>query len=154
MLSNVDLPQPVGPTTATNSPPPMTSVVSRTAVYGFASALRAVNAQVMLSSASAGALFHQGKRFLVALPLNEVGQLRVGSGRQIRGCRLDPREEWKQARFRIRRRHLLHCSIKLAQGFQKFPFSVMHVEPIPHGVAGTKRFSIATTPPAHGICAG
>ena len=33
MLSSVDLPQPVGPTTDTNSPARMRSVVSATAVY-------------------------------------------------------------------------------------------------------------------------
>ena len=32
MFSSVDLPQPVGPTTETNSPAPMRSVVSATAV--------------------------------------------------------------------------------------------------------------------------
>src|SRR5450759_4167745 len=56
MLSSVDSPQPVGPTTDTNSPRPMTSVVSRTAVYAAAPALRAAKVTVMFSSVSAASV--------------------------------------------------------------------------------------------------
>src|SRR6185312_9778292 len=55
MLSSVDLPQPVGPTTETNSPSPIASVTSRTAVYG-AAAPRAEKVQVTFSKETAAGM--------------------------------------------------------------------------------------------------
>src|SRR5215475_445766 len=52
-LSSVDLPQPVGPTTETNSPSATRRVAFATAVYGGPPS-RPANRQVMSSSASAG----------------------------------------------------------------------------------------------------
>src|SRR5258706_4449883 len=51
-LSNVDLPQPVGPTTETNSPSPIESVTSFTAVYAPCPP-RAANVQVIPSRETA-----------------------------------------------------------------------------------------------------
>src|ERR1022692_694802 len=54
-LSRVDLPQPVGPTTETNSPAATARVVSLTAVYRSPLRSRDANAHVTWSSNSAGA---------------------------------------------------------------------------------------------------
>src|SRR5215831_12519117 len=53
-LSSVDLPQPVGPTTETNSPSPMESVTSFTAVY--APPPLPANVQVTLSKWTAAVM--------------------------------------------------------------------------------------------------
>src|SRR3954468_2487857 len=52
-LSSVDLPQPVGPTTETNSPSPTASVTSFTAVYAPAPPPRAAKVQVIRSNSIA-----------------------------------------------------------------------------------------------------
>src|SRR5438132_13576792 len=66
-LSSVDLPQPVGPTTETNSPAPTAIVVSLTAVYPSPSRSREANVQVTCSSSSAGLVTRES-----GLPMSTV----------------------------------------------------------------------------------
>src|SRR6185437_12976884 len=68
-LSSVDFPQPVGPTTETNSPSPIASVTSRTAVYA-AAGPRPAKVQVMLSKETAAGM--------APLPVFRVGLLHKG----------------------------------------------------------------------------
>src|SRR5690242_5117327 len=61
-LRSVDLPQPVGPTTETNSPSPIESVTSFTAVYA-RPPLRAAKVQVMFSKETASGIEDRGSGF-------------------------------------------------------------------------------------------
>ncbi len=63
-FSNVDLPQPVGPTTETNSPWATHSVTSFTAVYALPSPPAVAKAQVMRSNSTAAVIGRASRRML------------------------------------------------------------------------------------------
>src|SRR6266571_6635827 len=79
-LSSVVLPHPVGPTTETNSPSPMSSVASRTAVYRSDESSRELNVHSMCSSARAGsmirAVYRAGSTVFRIRPFHEL--VRIG----------------------------------------------------------------------------
>src|SRR6266850_706818 len=79
-FSRVVLPQPVGPTTETNSPSPTRSVVSRTAVYRSDESSRELNVHSMCSSARAGsmirAVYRAGSTVFRIRPFHEF--VRIG----------------------------------------------------------------------------
>src|SRR5215831_3690697 len=107
-FSSVDLPQPVGPTTETNSPLPTARVVSLTAVYRSPCRSREANAQVTRSRSSAGVLIRQTRReresslFLV-FGQRFLGVTIVESLRELDVGRLDRRVECGEILERVLR---------------------------------------------------